>query len=60
MTALTTVDLLILDDTALESMSKEEGKDDRPRLKPKLDDAQPPSNPSTPKRRPHPRSQRRR
>lgn len=115
MTSLTSVDLLILDDFALESMSKEESKDVyqlflertgkssmivtsnrdtaewlamfddvllaqsavdrfknsaydfviegesyRPRLKPKLDDAQPPPNPSTPKPRPHPRSRRRR
>lgn len=115
MTSLTSVDLLILDDFALESMSKEESKDVyqlflertgkssmivtsnrdtaewlamfddvllaqsavdrfknsaydfviegesyRPRLKPKLDDAQQPPTPSTPKPRPHPRSRRRR
>jgi DNA replication protein DnaC len=115
MVALTSVDLLILDDFALEPMSKEESKDVyqlflertgrgsmiissnrdtaewlgmfddvllaqsavdrfknaaydfviegesyRPRLKPKLDDADPPPNTPAPKTRPHPRSKRRR
>jgi DNA replication protein DnaC len=115
MIALTSVDLLILDDFALEPMSKEESKDVyqlflertgrasmivtsnrdtaewlamfddvllaqsavdrfknaaydfviegesyRPRLKPKLDDADPPPNTPAPKVRPHPRSKRRR
>jgi DNA replication protein DnaC len=115
MVALTSVDLLILDDFALEPMSKEESKDVyqlflertgrgsmiitsnrdtaewlamfddvllaqsavdrfknaaydfviegesyRPRLKPKLDDADPPPNTPAPKPRLHPRSRRRR
>lgn len=115
MVALTSVDLLILDDFALEPMSKEESKDVyqlflertgrgsmivssnrdtaewlgmfddvllaqsavdrfknaaydfviegesyRPRLKPKLDDADPPPNTPAPRTRPHPRSRRRR
>lgn len=115
MVALTSVDLLILDDFALEPMSKEESKDVyqlflertgrgsmivssnrdtaewlgmfddvllaqsavdrfknaaydfviegesyRPRLKPKLDDADPPPNTPALKMRPHPRSRRRR